>query len=266
MTALVSIGGIDAATLGLSLTGLPDGLSAPETPFDTLAITQRPGLLVTRQTPEVGARTLVLDCLLRAATVNDANTALDAVKGALYGRETSLVFSWQDAANREYRGYCQSIQAEPFLGGIVNGWLSVRIAYLLAYPFALDDTATTGTFTGSPVDVFVGTAPTECVITFAGSTNPTLTIYDYTGATLGTMVFTVSLSGGSDKLIVDAREGGSVTRDNGGTFSNGMPFLAAGYRFPLLTPADADLVTPDWPTLQASGGGTITYSYRRAWL
>jgi hypothetical protein len=265
MTALVSIGGIDAATLGLSLVGIPDGMSAPDTPWDTLAIPQRPGLLVTRQSPEVSSRILSLDCLLRAANVNAANTALDTVKGAVYGRETSIVFSWQDADNREYRGYCQSITAEPFLGGAVNGWLSVRLSFLLASPFAQDDADTVEPMSGAE-DVLVGTASTECRVVFVGpGSNPTLTIRDYTGAVLGSIGFTVSLADANDTLTVDAREGGSATVVLSTVASNAMPLVSIPYRFPVFTPQDADRVTPDWPTLEA-GGASATLTYRRRWL
>jgi hypothetical protein len=266
VSGLVTIGGVTAESLGVSLTGLPDGLSAPEARWDSLVIPQRAGALLTRTRPQVAPRELVLDLVLRGTDIATAADQLDTLKAAIHGRPAAIVFSWD--TGRQYLGYIQSVRAEPWLQTAVDGWLRVQVVALIPSAYAEDVTETTATDTpATPIDVLVGTGPTEPVIRIIGpATNPIITAKDEDGTTIGTLSFTIALGGSSDVLVVDCREGGSAYRDNAGTITDAVPLLSPGFSFPVFWPDNADYVTPDWPTLESSSGASMQVIYRRQWL
>jgi hypothetical protein len=265
--SIVTINGVDLATLNVSLTGLPGAFSAPAATWDAVAITQRPGLLVTRSRPELAPRTLALSVLLRGTDRADAEAKLQTLKAELYDGPATIAFDWQVSPARSYVGYVQGVEAEFFAQGI-SDWLAVSLTFLLADPFAVEDTLQTDTDTPpAPLDVLVGTAPTEAVVTIDGpAVDPVLTFRDHTGATIGTMAFSHTL-GASDKLIVDGRDGGQVTLDTGGVLSNGLPLVTTQfYGLPVFRPEDADPSVPAWPTVESSTGAALSVDYRRRYL
>lgn len=262
---LLTIDGVDLSTLGIAVTAAPAVMSAAPAAWESVQITQRPGVLLTRAEPQVAPRTLTMQLLIRGTDRADAEDTTQDLKAAWYGREVLVAWDWMVAEGRSYPAYLQAFEVNLFGGGNIGGWVTVDLEWLVPGAYAIDDAdSTDNAAPTTPIDIEVGTAPTEARLVLDGpATDPTFTWKDEAGVTLGTMVFDVTL-GAADALIIDARDGGSVTLDTGGTLTNGLGLITnAGYTFPIFRPQDADRVTPDWPTVEASTGALLTATYRK---
>jgi phage-related protein len=96
--------------------------------------------------------------------------------------------------------------------------------------------------------------------------NPTITLKDYTGAAIATLVLTISLPGASDYVEIDC-ERQTIVKSVASVLSSAADTLSGG-DFIELDPKDADTVTPTWPSLSVaygSGSGTATATFRKAW-
>jgi hypothetical protein len=266
VTQLLYFDGLDAATTyDFQVTALPELYSAPPTPWDRLAVPQRPGVILTRPDPEVGARQVDITGIVTGTSASDAESKTAALKEALIGREVAVAFGatagWP--AGREYRCVLESFSAAPFAPQLLDGQVTVRLVFTAFDGVAQDDTDTVTT--ASPVSarsVDVGTAPTLAVVQVDGpATDPTVSYVNGIGSPLGSMAFDVTL-GASDSLIIDARDGGSVTHVVSGVPAQGLGLVTnQDYAFPIFRPTD--IVSGFLPAVSTSSGDTITVTYRK---
>jgi hypothetical protein len=288
---LVSIDGIDLEVAGYSVTQLGEVYSAPDATWPALDVPQRAGVILIQNRPNVSARGVQFSLLVRGTNRTDAEAQVQELKGLLYGRRVSLTFDWMVSPARSYPAVLESLDVGLFAAGNVGGWLIATVQMLIPDAYAVEDALTTATAVPTAaVSVPVGTGPTYAKVTLAGAaTNPTLTFRDYTGATIGTMVFLVTL-GANDRLEIDAADGGSVTRYTGSTPSNGLSLITNGdYVFPVFYPDSAfiteyDRLTEDgftriteddytriteapfYGSVTASTGTLLTVASRRTYL
>lgn len=265
--SIVTINGVALDLLGADPTELPAVFSAPSADWQNVQIPQRRGVFLTRATPQVGARSLNMQVLLRGTDAADAEDRLQDLKALVYGRPCTIAFSWMVNPARTYVGYCEGVEASFFAAGI-TGWLAVSLAFVLPDPYAMESAQQSVTVTPTAsASIMVGTAPTEAVVTVSGAaTNPTVIWRDSAGAELGRIETALTL-GGSDTLVIDAREGGSVVVTRSGTPENGLPYVSnAGYSFPVIPLSAVDPVTPVWASVNSSTGASMNVSYRRMYL
>lgn len=119
----------------------------------------------------------------------------------------------------------------------------------------------------------MGTADSRPVVTLTASggavTDPSYTVRNSGGVTVGVVPFTVVLASG-DALEVDA-EAGTVRRRISGVWSNARSLVPIGQVIPTLRASDGDWLTSSWPTIArdfVAGPGALSgsISYRRRWL
>jgi len=264
-TGILYLDGVDVSDYGMHITGMPNAFGAAAAAWDIATVPQYDGGRLLRERPTLGPRTLEFSALIIADNADDLETAVQDLKDTFWGRPVEVRYGHQDGY--AFTGVLQGFDCGLFSPTNLNGWASATLSFLLPDPYAVDTTSTTETETPiAPIEVEVGTGPTYCEVTISGAaTNPTLTLKDHTGATIGTMAFTVSLTS-DDALIIDATDGGSVTLDEDGTLSDGLSLLAAGYTFPIFRPEHAVRATSDWPTVEVSSGAFLSVSYRRRWV
>lgn len=143
----------------------------------------------------------------------------------------------------------------------------VTLTFRATKPLWYHTTASAVTFTSNTA-MPLGTAPVGPVIRITGTlTNPTVTLKDSTGATVTTLGLTITQVGASDYVEIDcARQ--TIIRVVSAVESNAIATLTSGYFFEL-DPANADTVTPTWPSLSVaygSGSGTAVSTFRRAYF
>lgn len=266
-TGILYLNGQEAeATYGLIVTSFAGDLSAPTRGYSLLNIPSLPGAIDPGIAPNEGVRTVTVNFLVQASSETTLYTSLDKIK-AVCG--TGLVeLQTPYSTTRGLYGVLTSLECAPFAASLLNGWVSGAITFVCANPYWFDLSPSTVAFTTATA-IPLGTAPSigrdawSAVITITGSAvNPTLTYKDYTGATVGTMVFTHTVAAG-DSLVIDCGRR-TVTKIVSAVSSNAMSTLTAGYAFPALSPDDASFSASLWPTLTTStGSGSITYY--RAW-
>jgi hypothetical protein len=114
----------------------------------------------------------------------------------------------------------------------------------------------------------LGTAPVAPVIRITGTlADPTITLKDHSGATVTTLGLTITQAGASDYVEIDCGAQ-TIVRSVSSVLSDAISTLSSGYFFEL-DPADADTVTPTWPSLSiayGSGSGTAVSTYRKAYF
>jgi hypothetical protein len=265
--SIVTINGVALDTLYADPTDLTGVFSAPPAEWQSVAIPYRPGVFLTRASPQVGARVLEIQVLLRGTDAADAEEKLQDLKALVYARASTIEFDWMINPARLYIGYCQAVEASFFAVGI-TGWLTVSLSFLLLDPYAVESAQQSVTVTPTAsASIMVGTAPTEAIVTVSGAaTNPTVIWRDYTGAELGRIETTLTLAA-ADTLIIDAREGGSVVVTRTGTPENGLHYVSnATYTFPVIPLSAVDPATPTWATVNSSGGSSMNVVYSRMYL
>jgi hypothetical protein len=265
--SIVTINGVALDTLYADPTDLTGVFSAPPAEWQSVAIPYRPGVFLTRAAPQVGARVLEIQVLLRGTDAADAEDKLQDLKALVYARASTIEFDWMINPARLYIGYCQAVEASFFAVGI-TGWLTVSLSFLLLDPYAVESAQQSVTVTPTAsASIMVGTAPTEAIVTVSGAaTNPTVIWRDYTGTELGRIETTLTLAA-ADALVIDAREGGSVVVTRSGTPENGLQYVSnATYTFPVIPLSAVDPVTPTWATVNSSGGSSMNVVYSRMYL
>lgn len=264
-TDILYLDGVDVSTYGMHITGMPDAFGAPAAGWDIGTVPQYDGGRLLRDRPTLGPRTIEFSALIIADDADDLEDAVQSLKDTFWGRPVEIRYGHQ--SGYAFTGVLQAFNCGLFAPTNLNGWASATLSFLLPDPYAVDTTDTTETETPiAAIEVEVGTGPTYCVVTITGAaTDPTLTYRDKDGNVIGTMAFSVTLTG-DDALIVDATDGGSVTLDEDGTLSDGLALLASGYDFPIFRPEHANRGASDWPTVEVSSGAALSVSYRKRWI
>ncbi len=127
---------------------------------------------------------------------------------------------------------------------------SVTIGFIATDPLWYATSASAVSFAGGATQMPLGAAPSKPVIRITGAlTNPTITLKNSSGATVGTMGFTVVLANAAHYIEIDCANRTIV--HNTGANADGSGLLTSG-DFLTLDQADADTVTPTWPTLEVA--------------
>lgn len=267
-TGMLYLNGDEAeATFGIIVTSFAGDLSAPARSLALLNIPSLPGAIDPGLAANEAVRTVSIGFIVQASSESTLYATLDKIKDVCADGLVEIQTPY--STTRALYGVLQSLECEAFTPTLLNGWLRGTITFLCANPYQWDMSPTTVAFT-TATDIPLGTAPSAgrddwaAIITITGAaTNPTLTYKDYTGATVGTMAFTLTVAAG-DSIVIDCGRR-TVNKIVSGVTSNAISTLAAGYAFPALAPDDASFASSLWPTLAASAGtGSITYY--RAWL
>lgn len=253
------------ADLGLIPVAIGGMLGSPARTLGLLDIPQAPGGVDPGLPPQEAARTLTIEALVQASSQTTLLTTLDSIKDALGTGLVELTGAY--SSTRAYYGVLQPFDAEQFARTLLNGWATVRLAFLCAQPYAVSTTRSTIAFGSTAVTVPLGTAPSQgrddwsAIIEITGAaTTPTLTYLDSAGNTVGTMAFSGYSPAAGDSIIIDCGRR-LVYRYVSGTRSNAFSLMTAGYRFPDLDPADGSYRSSLWPSLKvSSGSGFLTYN------
>ena len=131
----------------------------------------------------------------------------------------------------------------------------VALRFLVSDPryYATSDTIVNFT---TATDMPLGTALVDPVVRLTGGTDPVLIYKNSSAVEVARMEFT--WSGTWIDIDMDAK----TILDNTGTSQ--IAALDTGEFFSL-DPNDGDYPTSDWPTLEVSGGGSGTATYRKAY-
>lgn len=267
MQGMLYVNGQEAeATFGLIVVSFSGDLSAPARSHSFLNIPSIPGAIDPGVTPNEGVRPVTVNFLIQAASAATLYTTLDKIKAICGTGLVELLTPY--STTRGLYGVLQSLECQPYTAALLNGWVSGAITFVCANPYQWDVSPSTVAFTTATA-IPLGTAPSagrddwSAIITITGAAvNPTLTYKDYTGATVGTMVFTYTVAA-LDSLVIDCGRK-TVSKIVSGVTTSAINTLTAGYAFPALSPDDASFTASLWPTLTTStGAGSVTYY--RAW-
>lgn len=251
------------ATYGLIVASFAGDLSAPARSVSLLNIPSLPGAIDPGLPANEAARTLAVNFLIQASSETTLYATLDKIKAVCGSGLVEIQTPY--STTRALYGVLQSLECAAFTPTLLNGWVSGTITFLCANPYWFDISPTTVAFT-TATDIPLGTAPSmgrddwSAVITITGAaTTPTLTYKDYTGATVGTMIFSGYSPAAGDSIVIDCGRR-TVTKIVSAVSSNAISTLTAGYTFPALSPDDASFTASLWPTLTVSAGtGSVTY-------
>lgn len=253
------------ATFGLIVTNFSGDLGAPSRSINLLSIPSLPGALDPGLAPNEAPRVFTVNFMVNAATDAAVHATLDKIKAVCGTGLVEILTPY--STTRALYGVLQSLDASGMRPWI-PGWVTGSISFLCANPYWWDVDPSVVAFT-TATGIPVGTAPSygrddwSAIITITGAaTNPTLTYKDYTGVTVGTMAFTLTVAAG-DSIVIDCGRR-TVNKIVSGVTSNCMSTLTAGYTFPALSPDDASFTASLWPTL-ATSAGTGSVTYYRAW-
>lgn len=264
------VNGIDLAQYGFVLESPLDGIfDFPERRDLAIELPQGHGQVLASVPGSIRPRSITLGGVLTATTRSELEARKDAIKVLCSGGQVEIRLVSRDLV---LRGRLQSITNTHFAPQLRDGRSAARVAlrFVCADPFAWDRLPQVTGFLSTGVALNLGTGPSvgrgfwSAVITIMGAaTTPTLTEYDGAGNTLGTMAFTFSPTA-NDAIEIDVGRG-LVTRVQSGVRDNGYPFLAAGFAFPKLEPAEGNYLTSAFPRLGVSSGVGIA-RYFRSWL
>lgn len=267
MNPALLIDGVDAsATYGFTLATPQGWRDMPAIQRQTQNVPGRAGALLVG-TPQEQSRQLKLTGTLVGADAADARTKLDLFLAALgYAGGVGLVFG--DRPTVEYGVVLDSFSATASqAGALIARQYQVTLSVTLLRPYAEDLSATNVDITTADTALPLGTAPclpTVTIIAGAALTNPTLTLKDSAGNTVGTLTLTLPLNAG-DVLVIDC--GAATISLNG---ADKIAALSAGDFLVLDPQAQANYALARWPTLAVSftAGATFTCTaaYKRAWL
>lgn len=251
----------DCSALGLIVADVDGWLHAPSARDKTTQLPGRVGAVLLAPEAETAPRNLVINGVIKRASVVSARAALLEMQERLYRGTVELRFA--DDPDKVY--YARTTDADwsgtPPQFVNPNGRVSIRATCF--DPLVYDRYGSVVGFTTVRSAVPLGSAVSAPILRVMGAvTNPTITYRDKSGTSKRTMGFTVTL-GVNDYLEIDC-ELFKITRYTAGMASQGIALLTAG-DFLALDPQDGDYAGSVWPTLELSGGSGEA-NYRRAWL
>ena len=256
MTAF-TVDGVDLATVCSTYVRDESGvLTVPGRRVSPIALSGSAGALLTA-TGDGLIRSIDVTAILRPspATAVARRTAEDLLKDVLSSGLHR--FLWDDGVN-----------SARVIDGAIDGPVSIRaanhpiapegadVAFRIlcrdAYWKAAEPTLRALAVAATRYTLPLGTAPSSPIIRIMAATNPVLTYRSAGGTSLRTMTFTVTLAS-TDYLDINMQTR-KIVKYASGTASNGASLLTSG-DFPwAFDPADGDVATSAWPTLEVSTG------------
>lgn len=246
------VDGFDMSTIGLivdnKIAGFEDG---PTVQWSALRIPQRIGGVVTAAAPAYSFRQLSVPVNVLGSTRAEMQDRLDEIKWRLSPDEIVVMFAHDET--REYRARVDQSTVTTIAPALTQRGVKMTIKMTCHDPrkYAITDTVTAFT---SATAMVLGTAPSHPVLRLTGGTNPIVIYKDSSAVEQGRMEFTWS------GTWIDVDMQNKTILDNTG--ANQADALTTGDFF-MLDPHDGDYVTPSWPTLEVSGGGSGQATYRK---
>ena len=273
MPTLATLNGATLASLGLTYLEHIDGLDdGPKSTAPTVSVPGAEGEIRTSDLRAYQARDVVVRGVVAAASTAALKTTLNALKYAFMADPARLTVDARDTTVR-LNGVCVGFDVESLERQLSPGALKVRIGATLrcADPFYEEAALTTTSFTSSDTAMPVGTERVRPVITVTASggacTNPTITLKNYAGTTIGTITFTgLTLPSNGDVLAINCFTG-QITKTVSAVTTNAAATRTDASNFPVwLDPRDGSYALSQWPTLRgtvASGSATFAAAYRK---
>ena len=246
------VDGFDMSTIGLIVDNKLDGFEdGPDLTWPSQQIPQRIDSIVTSSSPTYRDRTITVRGTVLGATRAEMQTTLDMIKWRLSPDEVLVRFAHDET--REYRARAKRTAVTPIAPALTQRGFSVNIQFVCNDPrkYAISDTVTAFT---TATAMALGTAPSHPVLRLTGGTNPIVIYKDSSAVEQGRMEFTwagtwIDVDMLNRTIIDNASANQATTLTTGDFFT--------------LDPRDSDYVTPAWPTLEVSGGGSGQATYRK---
>lgn len=240
------INGVDALTMGFTLSDAPGWLDMPpaQTPV---------GIVLSRGSRALGppvenAKRLTIRGWVRASTAAQARIYLDTLKLNFFRSPVQLVFA--DWSTRYYDAMIENFSVPPAqMGSQVAKALQVTATFITQYA---QETALTSV-SGSDA-MPMGTGPVRPIVTLSGATSPvTHSLLDKDGNTISSMVIAAS-----GTIVVDHD---AMTIVDDGVLN--LNALTSGDFF-YIDPAQIRF-QGSGPTITSSGASSHSISYRKSW-
>lgn len=232
-------------------------LSPPVGITQTVPLANAPGVL--GSTIAIGARRIVVQLDVRAATLTARDTLIDALARRLSGVMELRVLS---APNRAVLVTCVDVRVEMYAGAHANSSLAVTLTFEASDPIRRNLQPNIYALTTAPTACVLGTQTSAPDVWLYGNATPIVSPVIITRSYTGAEVSRITLSG-----VTTARPAASLTANNAlkirrdGTIEyyvagvlqtgteNGLSWFGSG-SFPLLSPEDAAPDVGLWPTLE----------------
>lgn len=265
---LVYLDGVDLFDLSFYLLTMPGVWGLPEQSFGAFHIPHAPGVILSLNRPDVGAKVLVLQARGKFATTTAAQTAFDTLNDALTDRTVRI--SYAHATGRSYYGVLSALAVDHFAPLDLPGWVTASLAFLCADPYAVEDTAIVASgIAAERVAIEAGSGPSYLDVVVTGAaTTPTVTLRDQAGNAMLTLANAANIAAGDcwhlsalDQLSEKVVTG--VTTSNMGdlTITRGTGYP---HSFPILLPRNVNRALSSWGTIETSSG-TIAVTYAPRW-
>lgn len=252
----------DLAAIVYSLTAIGGHLSAAVARPDTVALANAPG--VTGCVVTIAARRVVVEVQLRAATFAARQTLLDTLWRRLGG---TLEFRSDDVPGRLLRVQLDDAQASyaPSPSPFAYPMATVTLVFDAKDPYWSDREPLPFALSTARKGIPVGTATSALLFELYGASpsvvDPVIVVRSHTGAAVMTFTLTGTIAL-DDSVVIDASRQ-TIDRYVAGVLQtgvdNGLGMLAAGSRFPILSPEDASADGTAWGTVELTAtSGTPT--------
>lgn len=256
---------------GFTLGANPGHATGPSLSDPTATVLGQLGPVWAGEPTQAAPRKLTPSGFVSAASASALKSAIDNLKALCYSGAVRLRFP--DRTDQEFRDCrCAGFEVTPRAALMANLGADVSMTFDVADPIRYDINPLGYALSTSRTSLPMGTAPCGNVMIVlhgggASLTNPTVTLKNAAGDTLGTIGLTASI-GANDYALLDVSRV-MLTKSVAGTTSDGLSWWTSGDLGLVFRPADGWYEASAWPTVTLSStGGTAQglISYSRGWL